>query len=202
MGKFRILWIRLRMLVALFALAVVLMVVSTHAFWQNVYPISYYQIIQREAKQMHVDPLLIAALVRVESHFREDDISHAGAVGLMQLMPSTALWIAGQTGQSLKPPSSLGTNVNSKDSAYWLSNPSVNVRLGSWYMAYLLKIFHNRLPEAVAAYNAGPNRVQRWISEGTWTGNEMTSDDIPVRETRHFLARVMYTYDIFKRYYQ
>lgn len=215
MGRVRILTIRLRTLLAVCGLVAVVLLMFSNSFWRQIYPIYYYPIIQSEAKQMKVSPLLIASLVRVESHFREDDVSHAGAIGLMQLMPDTAIWIARKIGQPL--PGVLGTGAGvatgaatvagtldpaqTKAIAEALSDPRINIRLGSWYMAYLLRLFHGDLPEAVAAYNAGPNRVQGWLRQGVWSGDQVTGDDIPVRETRHFLARVMYTYGMFVRHY-
>ena len=158
------------------------------AFWRFVYPIHYYGAIRQGARAAAVDPLLVAAVARVESHFREDDISHAGAVGLMQLMPNTAVWLSGQIGLKLR-------------NAEELARPDINVRLGSLYLAYLLRIFRGHLPEAVAAYNAGPGRVQHWLADGVWSGDEVAVEDIPIRETRHFVARVLYTYRIFRRFY-
>ncbi|KUO97189.1 hypothetical protein ATW55_12140 [Ferroacidibacillus organovorans] len=157
-------------------------------FLQFVYPISYQPIIEREATLAKVDPNLVAAITRVESHFREDDISHAGAVGLMQLLPGTASWIAVQIGMP-------------RPTALQLAQPSINIRLGSWYISYLLKMFHGRLPEAIAAYNAGPNRVSGWLQSNVWSGDEVSIEDIPVLETRHFVARVLYTYRLFHQLY-
>ncbi|PWI58130.1 hypothetical protein BM613_05070 [Sulfoacidibacillus thermotolerans] len=179
----------MRTLVAAALLVGVVSITFIPSFWNLVYPIYYYPVIQREAQVAQVDPFLIAALVRVESHFREDDISHAGAIGLMQLMPDTASWAAQKIGMK-------------KYTRADLALPSINIRLGSWYMAYLLRMFHGNLPEALAAYNAGPNRVRRWLRKGVWSGEEMTINDIPVRETRHFVARVLYTYETFSRFYR
>lgn len=216
MGRTRILAVRARTLLAVCGLVAVITLMFSTAFWRQIYPIFYYPIIQTEATQMNVNPLLIAAVVRVESHFREDDISHAGAIGLMQLMPDTAIWIARKIGQPLPGVSATSAGISgasggnviaaltpaqSKAIILALSDPQINVRLGSWYVAYLLRMFHGDLPEAVAAYNAGPNRVQGWLKQGVWSGDEVTGDDIPVRETRHFLARVMYTYGMFERHY-
>lgn len=187
-GRNIILAIRMRSLVAAILLVCVMGMTYIPSFWTLVYPIYYYPVIQREARTVHVDPFLVASLVRVESHFREDDISHAGAIGLMQLMPDTASWIAQRIGMKRYSRADLAT-------------PSVNVRLGSWYVMYLIRTFHGNLPEAVAAYNAGPNRVRRWLRNGTWSGEEMTINDIPVRETRHFVARVLYTFETFTRFY-
>lgn len=180
--------VRVRAVISAILLALLIVVLFTPGFWQNVYPIRYLPVIRKEAAKAGISPMLVAALVRVESHFREDDVSHAGAIGLMQLMPATASWVAKQIHQPV-------TSAND------LSEPMLNIRLGSWYMAYLLRRFHGRLPEAIAAYNAGPTRVQRWLARGTWSGTEVALEDIPVRETRHFVARVLYTYQVFNRFY-
>lgn len=196
MGRARIRTLRVRALLAVCGLVAVVVLMFSNAYWRTIYPIYYYPIIRAQASQMGVNPLLIASLVRVESHFREGDVSHAGAIGLMQLMPGTAVWIARKIGQPL--PS--GT-TQSAAIAVALADPQINIRLGSWYMAYLLRMFNGDLPEAVAAYNAGPNRVQGWLRQGIWSGDQVTGEDIPVRETRHFLARVMYTLGMFERHY-
>lgn len=175
-------------LLSLVLLIVLIGVLFTPAFWRNVYPIRYYPTIEREALISHVNPQLVAAVIRVESHFREDDVSHAGAIGLMQLMPDTATWIAKRTQMP---------DVTTLD----LAQPTVNIRLGSWYLAYLLRHFNGNLPEAIAAYNAGPNRVRAWLESGVWNGTLVASENIPVRETRHFVERVLYTFQIFSRFY-
>jgi soluble lytic murein transglycosylase len=180
----------LRPVVAGILLAILLAVLFTPSFWRTVYPIRYQPQIAAGARAAHVDPLLVAAIVRVESHFREDDVSHAGAIGLMQLMPTTASWVAGRIGLRLS-----GTSLPH------LSQPALNVRLGAYYLAYLLQTFQGNLPEAVAAYNAGPNRVEQWLRAGVWSGDEIAVADIPVRETRHFVWRVMYTYEVYQRFY-
>jgi len=196
MGRVRILTLRVRTLLAVCGLVAVVVLMFSHAYWRTIYPIYYYPIIRAQASQMGVNPLLIASLVRVESHFREGDVSHAGAIGLMQLMPGTALWIARKIGQPLPSGATQSDAI-----AVALADPQINIRLGSWYMAYLLRMFNGDLPEAVAAYNAGPNRVQGWLRQGIWSGDQVTGEDIPVRETRHFLARVMYTLGMFERHY-
>ncbi len=179
---------RSRIVLSGLLLIAVVVVLSTPQFFRAVYPVYFYGEIQSQAAKVGIKPTLVAAIIRVESHFREDDVSHAGAIGLMQLMPATARWVALQAGE--------------RDyKATRLALPSVNIRLGSFYLAYLIKQFHDNLPEAIAAYNAGPNRVQRWLSTGVWSGDEVSVEDIPVLETRHFVARVLYTYDIFQRFY-
>lgn len=188
MGRRKLFLMRSRTVLSGLLLIAVVVLLYTPQFWRSVYPVYFYSEIRTQAAKVGVNPTLVATIIRMESHFREDDVSHAGAVGLMQLMPATARWVALQAGE--------------QDFALpLLSVPSVNIRLGSFYVAYLIKQFHGNLPEAIAAYNAGPNRVQRWLSSGVWSGDEVSVEDIPVLETRHFVARVLYTYDIFRRFY-
>lgn len=172
-------------------LVLVVVLITSNRFWRWMYPISYQPIIQRAAAAAQVDPLLVASVIRVESKFRSTEVSHAGAVGLMQLMPSTAQWIAGQM-----PPASQSTSglVN-------VSDPAVNIRLGSWYIHYLLQRFSGNEIAAVAAYNAGPQRVGQWLGNGTWDGRLGSIVTIPVGETRHFVDRVFYNYSLYRRIY-
>jgi len=161
------------------------------------YPIGYQSAIQQAASLSDVDPLLVASVIRVESKFQKEDVSHAGAIGLMQLMPQTAVWVADQmvkTGESGR----YGITVHSTSD---LSVPTTNIRLGSWYMQYLFAQFDGNQIAAIAAYNAGPKRVQQWLTNGTWNGGLKTISNIPVGETRHFVDRVFYNYDLYKRIY-
>lgn len=175
-------------------LIVVVLVVTSNRFWRFMYPIEYQPVIQKAASHAKVDPLLVASIIRVESKFHSSDVSHAGAVGLMQLMPSTAQWISGKmTAAGLQSAASKGPLD--------VSNPTVNITLGSWYVRYLINRFASNEVAAVAAYNAGPQRVSEWLAEGTWNGRLNSIPTIPVGETRHFVDRVFYNYTLYKRIY-
>jgi soluble lytic murein transglycosylase len=178
----RVAWVSLVLLVLL------LFVTSSNTFWKWMYPIPYYDEITNGAQQMQVDPLLVAAIIRTESKFDENDVSHAGAIGLMQLMPNTAIWIARESGYDAYHPEQL-------------SQRTVNIRLGSWYIAYLMKVFHGNRYAAIAAYNSGPNRVKEWLSMGRWDGTLERVDQIPVGETRHFVQRVNFNYETYLKIY-
>ena len=128
-----------------------------------------------------LDPAIVLALMRQESSFDEGAVSPSGARGLMQLMPATAEAVSRQTGQ----PSTL---------AALTADPQLNMRLGTAYLADLARQFGS-LPLALAAYNAGPNRVQEWL--GT-NGDPRTGGDvldwielIPFNETRNYVQRVL-----------
>ncbi|MFC4769931.1 lytic transglycosylase domain-containing protein [Effusibacillus consociatus] len=152
------------------------------------YPLYHYEVIEQSANTFNVDPMLVAAIVRVESKFKETNVSRAGAIGLMQLMPDTAEWIANQSGLAYNSPQDL-------------AQPQVNIRLGSWYVAYLERRFNGNRIAAIAAYNSGPSRVDNWLKDGTWDGTLENLNQIPVGETRHFVQRVLYNYERYKEIY-
>ncbi|WP_018132039.1 lytic transglycosylase domain-containing protein [Effusibacillus pohliae] len=167
---------------------IVVTMLSSKQILRWMYPLYHYQTIQQNALAFNIDPLLVAAIVRVESKFKETNVSRAGAIGLMQLMPQTAEWIAGQSGLSYNTPEDL-------------AQPEINIRLGCWYVSYLEKRFQGNRVAAIAAYNSGPSRVEAWLKDGTWDGTLEHLDQIPVGETRHFVQRVLYNYERYKEIY-
>ncbi|MCL6444123.1 MAG: lytic transglycosylase domain-containing protein [Alicyclobacillus sp.] len=186
-----------RTLFSVVLLIFVVILIMSNAFWRWMYPISYQSAIQQAARQSQVDPLLVASVVHVESKYDWQDVSHAGAIGLMQLMPATAQWIAQQI--MTEYPHGDGVLVPGRQIS--LASPEVNIRLGSWYIHYLVAKFNGNTVAAIAAYNAGPKRVQDWLRSGTWNGKLDTIASIPVGETRHFVDRVFYNYELYKRIY-
>ena len=111
-------------------------------------PLRHEDIIRQQAADKDLDPALIAAVIYTESHFR-DQTSHAGAKGLMQLMPSTADYIARKSG---------GTRFERAD----LATPQINIAYGTWYLRYLLTKYHGNTVLTLAAYNAGEAVVDQW----------------------------------------
>jgi peptidoglycan lytic transglycosylase len=141
-------------------------------------PLRHEDIIRQQAADKHVDPALIAAVIYTESHFR-DQTSHAGAKGLMQLMPSTADYIARKSG---------GTKFERAD----LATPQINISYGTWYLRYLLTKYHGNTILSLAAYNAGETVVDKWRRDASARGERFTvSDHIPFAETRDYVGRVL-----------
>ncbi len=151
------------------------------------YPMPYKSIVQQEATKYGVDPLLVTAVIREESKFMPNSESRAGAKGVMQLMPDTALWVAQQMG--LK-------NFQSE----YLYQPEVNIMLGSWYIANLSKQFGGNPILVLAAYNGGRGRVQDWIKQGYLTGTGQI-DQIPIMETKDYVKKVLQSYAKYKQLY-
>lgn len=155
------------------------------AWWVRIqYPLSYTAQIRGYARIYHLDPALVAAVVYEESRFQPSTRSSAGAVGLMQLLPSTARGIAERTG---------GTHFNP---ATDLLNPDLNVRYGCWYLHHLMQHFH-RVSLALAAYNAGEANVDAWIRH-TRHGRPV---EIPFATTRDYVADVQRVQKLYRKGY-
>ncbi len=138
----------------------------------------YAQPIKQYAEQYDVDAELILAVCRVESNFDEEAVSAVGAVGLMQIMPLTARWLCEE-------------KLDLKYEEEMLKNCDYNLKLGSYYLSYLISVFKDE-SWAVAAYNAGEGIVRNWIADG------VDLDGIPYKETRDYVRLVMRYYKIYQ----
>jgi soluble lytic murein transglycosylase len=146
-------------------------------------PLSYSDVIRQQAAEKHLDPALVAAVIYAETKFQPRD-SAAGAVGLMQMMPQTALFLAHR---------SKATTFTTAD----LHNPQVNIAYGSYYLRYLLDEYHGNLTLALAAYNGGESNVDRWVAGR----RSLTVEDIPFPETRAYVARVLHAEKQYRQKY-
>jgi soluble lytic murein transglycosylase len=140
-------------------------------------PLSHASVIREQALAKRLDPALIAAVIYAESKF-DPRTSPAGAEGLMQILPSTAYFIAHLSG---------GTRFTASD----LATPSVNVAYGSYYLRYLLDHYGGNEMLALAAYNGGLANVDGWVARADAAGRRLTLAGIPFGETRAYVQRVM-----------
>ena len=148
-------------------LAGVFLVFGLLCVLKTVYPLRYVEEIERWAAAHSLDPHLVVAVIRVESRFRPSALSRAGAMGLMQIMPSTGAWIAERLAYD-------GFTVEN------LYEPDLNIRFGTWYLRYLLDRLNEDVEASLIAYNAGLSNLRRWQSEG--------GEIFP--ETKNYVARV------------
>jgi soluble lytic murein transglycosylase len=139
-------------------------------------PLRHEDIIRQQARDKNLDPALIAAVIYQESKF-QDRTSSAGALGMMQLLPDTAHFIAGKTG---------GTRFTTAD----LSTPQVNIAYGSWYLRYMIDRYDGNETLAVAAYNAGEHNVDTWVQRAGGEDEFDAKKDIPFPETRNYVQSV------------
>ncbi len=146
------------------------------------YPKAWEQSVLAWSRTYAVDPFLVWAVMREESGFLSTAVSTSGARGLMQLLPSTARWIAEEK---------LAIPYREE----LLFDPDYNIRLGTWYLRHLLDQFGGDMIRAVAAYNAGPGNLRRWAAEIT------DSRDLPgalrSTETREYLTKVLCSWLIY-----
>ncbi len=151
------------------------------------YPYPYQETVCRYAEKYNVDSSLCVAVVKVESKFQHDAVSHRGALGLMQIMPDTGRWIAGQLGEEYSPEK--------------LKDPETNIRYGVWYLASLRQEFEDNDVLALAAYNAGRGYVHEWMVEGRWSMKFSHIESIPFRETRDYVRKVLKSREKYKELY-
>ncbi|MBI3610303.1 MAG: tetratricopeptide repeat protein [Nitrospirae bacterium] len=155
------------------------------SFWEQVYPRRFVERIQRQNPSLSADPFLVAAVTREESAFNPKAVSKVGALGLMQLMPYTAEWVARQMGLTTFRPE-------------LLLDETMNVQLGAWYLNHLIRQFNGNVVLAVASYNAGPEAVGRWAEGGVGDLDEFI-EAIPFNETRYFTKKVIRSYNEYLR---
>ena len=185
--------LRRRLILGVGLAAVIVAVLSLvrpvdHAVEEIKLPLRHEDIIRQQAAQKNVDASLIAAVIYTESHFR-DQTSHAGAKGLMQLMPETADYIARKSG---------GTRFERAD----LATPQINIAYGTWYLRYLLTKYHGNTVLALAAYNAGEGKVDEWWGAASSRGEKFrVAEHIPFPETRDYVHRVLSARAEYRRNY-
>ncbi|RKD23795.1 lytic transglycosylase [Ammoniphilus oxalaticus] len=162
---------------------------NSQLFWKAIYPVYFKNEVAEASSQYNVDPYLVFSIIQIESNFKHMRTSNKGAKGLMQIMPETAEWVIEQA----QLPSELLTKID---------DPEVNIAIGSWYISFLERKFHQNHFAVIAAYNAGPGNVERWLKEDQWDGTYRNMADIPFGETRHYLQRVLYFYGKFRDIYE
>jgi soluble lytic murein transglycosylase len=154
---------------------------------QVIFPLTYWPSIQREAKARGLDPYLVAALIAQESTFDPKIRSAANAWGLMQVLPSTGRRIARQIGIR-------------RFTTATLTNPELNLKIGTTYFAGLVKRFGGTY-YALASYNAGENRIERWKQERPGMDEDEFIDDIPFPETQNYVKRILGTAEDYRMLY-
>jgi soluble lytic murein transglycosylase len=155
------------------------------AYWHALYPFPFVEVIEEQAQKRDLNPLLVTALIRQESRFEPDIRSKAGAVGLMQMMPSTGAWAA--------------KNLNLDE--YALENPKDNIKLGTWFLDQTHRSFKNNSLLAVASYNAGQGNLARWLKQEDSMDSDEFVEAIPFDETKDYVKQVFGNYWNYLRLY-
>lgn len=144
-------------------------------------PVPFSNEIEVYSEMYGLDPYLVAAIIKIESGFDKDIVSSMGAVGLMQIMPSTGEWIARQL------------NIEGF-SAEMLKNEDVNIEMGCWYLNYLRsQLKHTN--EMLAAYNGGIGNVFKWLKDPKYSKDGEVIHTIPFKETVSYIEKVVLVYN-------
>jgi soluble lytic murein transglycosylase len=155
------------------------------AYWRILFPEDHWATIKAESAKNGLDPYFVASLIRQESEFNPSAISHANAYGLMQLLPSVGKQMAREEG--------LGS-IDTRQ----LLDPDLNIKLGTRYLREIMERF-GRVPEyALAAYNAGENRVTDWRGAGPYNGVDEFVESIPFSETRDYVQAILRNQEIYR----
>lgn len=150
-------------------------------YWDDLalrFPVNYLNQVQNNANLQDLDPAIIFGLIRQESMLDKDARSAVGALGLMQIMPGTGQQIA----RTLNEP----WQAESR-----LLNPDINIRYGAYYFKQLLNRFDGHFALAMAAYNAGPSRVDKWLPNDKQVPADVWIETIPFKETRKYVTSVL-----------
>ncbi|MDO9423779.1 MAG: transglycosylase SLT domain-containing protein [Methylobacter sp.] len=151
-------------------------------YWDDLalrFPVNYSDQIHNNASRNNLDPSIVFGLIRQESIFNKDAESAVGARGLMQIMPKTGMQIARELKEQWRSDQSL-------------FDSDVNIRYGAYYYKKLLNRFQGHFALAIAAYNAGPGRVARWLPSVNAMPADIWIETIPFKETRKYVAAVLY----------
>ena len=155
--------------------------------WEGLFPKLFWSELRTHAMSNNLDPFLVAALIRQESEFNPSAVSRANAVGLMQLLPSVGKKVAKQL------------KIKGYNSSQ-LSVPNVNLQLGATYFRQMLDRYDGQVEYALAAYNAGSDRVEDWRSENYRDIVEFV-ESIPFTETREYVQAIQRNVGVYRRLY-
>lgn len=150
------------------------------------YPCGFEEIVAKYSEKFGVPAGIVYSIIKVESDFQSNAVSHANAVGLMQITSDTCDWIAMKLGE--------------KSEFALMYDPETNIRYGTYLISYL-KLEYGNWDTAFAAYNAGYGRVNNWLKDERYSDGNGVLKDIPIDETRAYVEKINETREIYKRLY-
>ena len=154
---------------------------------KKIYPLKYSEYVEKYSKEYEIDPYMTYAIIKAESNFKENSKSTSNAIGLMQIMESTATETA----------SKMDLNITEED----LFEPELNIKIGLYYFAILLEKYNGNEKLAIIAYNAGIGNVDKWIKEGVIKADGTNIENVPFKETNNYVRRILRYYQIYKDLY-
>ena len=167
--------------------------VVINAVWNyleiKAHPTTYGDIVKKYSEEFGVPERIIFATIKTESSFKSDAVSSAGAVGLMQMMPSTFEWLTSDE------------HLDEGLTADKLTDPEVSIRYGTYYLSYLAKKFDYNWETVSAAYNGGEGRVATWLSDEKYSDGNGNLTKIPIKETRSYVKKINDAFEVYSKLY-
>lgn len=157
-----------------------------NAIDKKTHPLGYAEYVDYYSELYGVPKETVYGIIKTESDFVSNVVSHAGAVGLMQLMPGTFIWLGERQGEEL--------------SEGLLYDPETNIKYGTYYLSYLYEQF-GMWETVYAAYNCGPTRVKEWQADTEYADANGILINIPIKETSQYVKKVEKAASIYKKIY-
>lgn len=170
---------------AFFTLFIILLIlIVALIICRGLFPIRHYSVIEEYCEEYGVEKSLVLALIKAESNFNEDAVSHADAKGLMQLTDSTFDYC-----------------MTSLEASGDIFSTEDNIRAGVWYLSHLIEKYDGNTENAIAAYNAGSSNVDKWLSNSLYSSDGKELDIIPFGETSRHVGKIRRYNNIYKLLY-
>jgi len=155
---------------------------------KKIYPIQYSEYVEEYSKENNIDPYMIYSIIKAESNFNPNVKSQSNAIGLMQLLETTAIEMSNITDEN---------NITEKE----LYEPEINIKLGVLYYAYLVDRYKGNNILALTAYNAGMGNLDEWISQGIIKSDGSDIENIPYKETNNYVRKILRDYQLYIKLY-
>ncbi len=166
---------------------ILIIVLVSIPFKKSLYPMPYKSVVETLAREYSLDRYLVYAVIKTESNFKKDALSHKGAKGLMQVTDDTASWCIEKFKLSVS------------DDIY---DEKSNITIGCAYLSYLMEHFSGELTSVIAAYNAGQGNVSKWLLDERYSNDGKTLKKIPYEETREYVKKVLKRQEIYIQMYE
>ena len=169
-------------------LLIIILVAVGYNIIGRLYPMDCYETVLKYSKEYELDPFLVMAVIKTESNFKTDATSDKSAMGLMQITDDTAKWCCEK----------LGIETYEKQMLY---ESDFSIRLGAFYLDYLLEKYDGDLSCAICAYNAGMGNADKWLKDSKYSPDGKTITNTPFKETTGYLNKVKFNYKVYEILY-
>ena len=169
----------------------ILIIVVFLGIFKIIYPKTYKEIVSVYSEKYNVEENLVFALIKAESNFNSEAVSHRDAIGVMQIMEETAKDVANKNSIKIE-------NENIKQELLKIDN---NINIGTKYLSTLLEKYKNK-EIAVAAYNAGIGTIDGWIQKGIIKSDGSDIENIPYKETNNYVRKILRNYKLYEELYK